>query len=214
MKIYYVIIACTFLLTNWLQAQTGTDSLKTIQFSGVVITEDQNQMVPLPYTNIAVEGTTRGTSTDQYGFFSLVAQEGESIIFSRIGYKDVRYIIPDTLDRTMYSVFQIMTEDTLLLPETVIYPWPSKEHFEIEFLAIDVHDELEKAARENLAPSLIEAMRKEYPVDGTEASKVVIASQAADFKYSGQFKPQNYLNPFAWKKFIDAWRRGDFKRKK
>lgn len=206
-----LILTC-FIPKTW--AQGKIDSTKTIQFSGVVITDEEGEMIPLPYTNIGIEGTSRGTSSDRYGFFSIAARIGETVRFSRIGFKDVDFTIPDTLNGTLYSVFQIMTEDTLLLPETVIYPWPSKEHFEIEFLAMEIDNDLQKIAEDNLSKQIRQELVREMPLDGRESTKYTITNQAAAFKYDGQYKPQNIFSPLAWKKFFDAWKRGDFKNKK
>jgi hypothetical protein len=41
---------------------------------------------------------------------------------------------------------QPMSEDNILLPEAVIFPWPSKEHFKQEFLEIDITNELRENA--------------------------------------------------------------------
>lgn len=196
-------------------AQSKIDSNEVIQFSGIVVSADENgDILPLPYTNVAIKGTSRGESADQNGFFSFAARMGEVVSFSRIGYKDVQYTIPDTLNSTLYSIVQIMSEDTFLLPETVIFPWPSRKHFEIEFLALDVSDVQRDAAKENVSPEILAELRKNTRIDGTEASRIVIAQQAADFKYEGQFKPQRIFDAFAWKRFIEAWKNGDFKNKK
>ena len=56
-------------------------------------------------------------------------------------------------------------------------------------------------------------IRYSVPVDGRETTSLVIKQQATDYVYTGQMKPQNIFNPLAWKKFIDAWRRGDYKKK-
>lgn len=212
-----LLLTCALILALIVQkstAQRKVDSTKTIQFSGVVITDEEGEMIPLPYTNIGVKGTSRGTSSDRYGFFSIAARVGETVSFSRIGFKDVDFTIPDTLNGTLYSVFQIMTEDTLLLPETVIYPWPSKEHFEIEFLAMEVDNDLQKIAEDNLSKQIRRELIREMPLDGRESTKYTITNQAAVFKYYGQYKPQNIFSPLAWKKFFDAWKRGDFRNKK
>ena len=67
---------------------------------------------------------------------------------------------------------------------------------------------MENLASEKLSESDIQS------ADGRkETSSIVIKQQAQDYVYTGQIKPQNIFNPVAWKKFIDAWRRGDFKRK-
>ena len=160
------------------------DSNQAIQFSGIVVTADEyGDIIPLPYTNVAVSGTSRGASSDSKGFFSFAALQGETVTFSRLGFKTVKYTIPDTLQSTLYSIVQIMSEDTLLLPETVIFPWPSRKHFEIEFLALDVSDVQREAAKENLAPEILADLRENMRVDGTEAGKIVLSQQAAEFKY-------------------------------
>jgi len=182
-------------------------------FSGVVVTEENGEIIFLPYTNVAVEGSSRGTITETDGFFSIVVVKGETIVFSRIGYEDAKMIIPDTLSADYYSVVQPLTQDTILLPEAVIYPWPSREHFKVEFLAMDVTDELREQAEENLDAQTLVELRKNLPADGREASSFVLRETADKAYYYGQLKPQNILNPLAWKKFIDAWKRGDYKKK-
>lgn len=210
---------CLFLLTigfsHKAYAQMPMDSNIVIQFSGIVVTADEyDNIIPLPYTNVAIKGSTRGASSDQKGFFSFAALQGEVVTFSRLGYKTVDYTIPDTLQSNLYSIVQIMSEDTLLLPETVIFPWPSRKHFEIEFLALDVSDVQREAAKENMSPELLAELRQNMSVDGTEVGRMVIAQQAADFRYEGQFKPQRIFDPLAWKQFIEAWKNGDFKNRK
>jgi len=184
-----------------------------IQFSGVVVTEDEGEIVFLPYTNVAVEGTSRGTVTESDGFFSVVVVKGEKIVFSRIGYENAELTIPDTLSSNYYSIVQPLTQDTILLPEAVIMPWPSRKHFKQEFLAMDVTDELEQRARENLDAVTLMELRESLPIDGGEATSTVLRENAKRSYYYGQLKPQNILNPLAWKKFIDAWKKGDFKKK-
>lgn len=210
---------CFFLLTvgfaNRAYAQMPIDSNIVIQFSGIVVTADEdNRIIPLPYTNVAIKGSTRGASSDLNGFFSFAALQGEVVTFSRLGYKTVEYTIPDTLHSNLYSIVQIMSEDTLLLPETVIFPWPSRKHFEIEFLTLDVSDVQREAAKENMSPEFLAELRQNMQVDGTEVGRMVIAQQAADFRYEGQFKPQRIFDPLAWKQFIEAWKNGDFKNDK
>lgn len=195
------------------QAQVEEQN-NVIQFSGLVVTENaEGDAVPLPYTNIGIMGTSRGTSADSEGYFSIVAQKGETVKFTRIGFKDVEYTIPDTLTQTLYYYIQIMSEDDYLLDAAVIFPWPDREYFKYEFLAIDISDELREKAEENLASDVLEELRYTIPADGTEATSVVLRENAQNFQYVGQTKPQNIFNPLAWKKFIDAWKRGDFKKK-
>ncbi|MBK8517269.1 MAG: carboxypeptidase-like regulatory domain-containing protein [Saprospiraceae bacterium] len=210
----FPLIALGLILSFSLSAQQKTEPLKVIEFSGMVFYEDEKgEPRPLPYTNVAVMGTSRGAAADFDGFFSFVALPGETIVFSRIGYKTAEIKIPDTLQSAKYKWIQIMTEDNILLPEAVIFPWPSKDHFKQEFLEIDINNELRENAMANLAEEKMKEIRYSIPADGRETSSLVLKQQAADYIYTGQTKPQNIFNPLAWKKFIDAWRRGDYKKK-
>lgn len=198
-----------------LQGQKKSFEGQPIQFSGKVVGPDEHgNVMPLPYTTIAIKGTSRGSVSDYEGFFSLVALKGETVIFSRIGFKDVEYTLPDTLSSSYYTWIQIMSEDNVWLDEVVIYPWPSREHFKHEFLAIDISNELREQAQANIANEVMTKMRHTVSVDGKEASSVYMRQQAEEYKYIGQYKPQKIFDIMAWKRFIEAWKRGDFKKKK
>ncbi len=205
-----------FMFNQWGKAQSSeADSVKFIQFSGKVVTEDEyGQIVPLPYTNVAIKGTSRGTVSEFDGFFSFVATSADTIVFSRIGYENVYYSVPDSLNSSLYYWIQIMSQDNILLPEAVIRPYPSREHFKIEFLALDITDELEQQYSEYLAAEVLEELRYVLPADGRETYGLYRKQEVEKFRYVGQAKPQNIFNPLAWRDFIQAWKRGDFKNKK
>ena len=194
--------------------QSADDSLKLVQFSGVVVTEDAGRLVPMPFVTVAVEGTTRGTYSDDKGFFSLVVEERETVVFTAIGFETVYFEVPDTLTDTRYTVVQYLTQDTINLPVTVVYPWPSREHFKLEFLEMNVDSEMAALADANVAEEALSKMRSRVIADGNETADYYLRQQAQSYYSVGQLKPQNIFNPFAWKQFIDAWKRGDFKRKK
>lgn len=209
------LISCLLLLASVSLYSQQQDSIKVVQFSGVVVTEDEfGEMVPLPYTAIAIKGTSRGTHTEIDGFFSLVARAQDTLVFSRLGFSDVEQIVPDTLESAFYSWYQVMSEDDILLPEAVIYPWPSRDHYKIEFLALDVSNEMRKRAEENLAEDILERMQSAVPADGENAFEIERQKIQTEYNYAGQYKPQKIFDVVAWSKFIKAWKNGDFKRKK
>lgn len=212
-KHFCILLFLLFSISLFSQNKDGKP--RVIQFSGVVVTVDEfGEMVPLPYTTIAVQGTQRGTYAEIDGFFSIVAEEGDTIVFSRVGFETVKHAVPDTLVNNFYSWYQVMSRDNVLLPEAVIYPWPSKDHYKIEFLAMDVSNELRQRAKENLAKEVLDRMQSAVPADGAEAYSLTTLRQIEEFKYSGQYKPQNIFNIASWAQFVKAWKRGDFKRKK
>ena len=193
--------------------QQNTDKDKLVQFSGMVLDGTDDQLYPVPYTNILVKEKGRGTYSDLRGFFSIVVEKGDVISFSAVGYKTVEYKIPLDLEDDRYSIVQLMTQDTINLPETVVFPWPSREHFKLEFLAMDVTPELQERAARNLAQETLERMRNDVATDGNENADYYLRQQANKNYYVGQLPPMNIFNPISWKKFFDAWKRGDFKKK-
>ncbi len=196
-----------------LAQQAEQDSL--VQLSGLVLDGTTKELLPIPYTNVYVqEETKRGDYTDFKGYFTLVAKKGETVVFSTIGYKTVEFVVPDTLQDNRYSIVQLMTADTFNLPETVVFPWPSREHFKIEFLAMDVTQELQQRAAENVAEDVLARGRKTVMRDGNENADYYLRQQASNYYHYGQVPPMNIFNPISWGKFVKAWKNGDFKKKK
>ncbi len=194
-------------------AQQYADTM-LVQFSGVILDGSDQHLYPVPYTNIFIKEKNRGTYSDYQGFFSIVAKRGDLVEFSAIGYKTVEFTIPDTVVDHRYSIVQLMTKDTINLPETVIFPWPSREHFKLEFLAMDVSSQMQERAMMNLAKENLEKMRYEVASDGNEHADYYLRQQARRNYYIGQVPPMNIFNPLAWAKFFKAWKEGKFKRKK
>lgn len=187
--------------------------LDVVQFSGVVTFEDGDDIFPLPGATVGVKGTARGTVTEIDGFFSIVVLKGETLEFRFLGLETATITVPDSA-KTYYSVVINLEKDATQLPTVEILPIPSREFFKQEFLAMEIENPFLERARENLEAGLMAEIRENLPVDGTEVARTELRTHAASYYSYGQFKPQNVLNPFAWKKFIEAWKRGDYKRKK
>lgn len=208
----YIVLILSFITTVAQAQRTNGDDL--VQFSGMVLDGSTSELFPVPYTNILVKNKGRGTYSDFQGFFSIVVEKGDTIVFSAVGYSTVEFEIPTDLEDNRYSLVQLMTQDAINLPETVVFPWPSREHFKLEFLAMDVTPELQERATRNLANETLERMRNEVKKDGRENANYYLRQQSRDYYHIGQQPPMNIFNPVAWKKFFDAWKQGDFKRKK
>ncbi len=182
-----------------------------VQFSGAVVTGDS--LKPIPFTHIIDRNTGFGTISDYYGYFSFVARKGDTIDFSAIGFKKGQFIIPDTIHGSRYTMFQVMTSDTIYLTETVIYPWPTKEQFKEAFLNLEIPDDDMEIARKNLARYELYVRAQAMPMDGSMNYRHYIDQQVSKLYYAGQTQPITLLNPFAWAQFIQAWKDGKFKRK-
>jgi len=189
-------------------AQDQKDSV--VQLYGVVMSADS--LRGLDATSVIVEGTGRGTITNDQGVFSIAVLKGNTIRFSSIGYKDKSITVPDTLKGNQYSVIQLMVNDTAYLPATILRPRPTRAQFERDFVNTDVPADALEIARKNNDEATRKALLMSLPQDGGEAVNAQFRQQAARAYYSGQVPPQNIFNPVAWAEFIQAWKRGDFKR--
>jgi hypothetical protein len=161
-----------------------------------------------------VKNTWRGTIADYYGYFSFVAFRSDTIIFSAVGFKKGVYSIPDTIASNRYSMIQVMSSDTIMLTQTIIYPWPSREKFKEAFLNFDVPDDDYERAKKNLDNEQLREISEKYPMDGSMNFRNSMQLYQEKLYYNGQTQPITILNPFAWAEFIKAWKEGKFKQKK
>lgn len=210
---YFLVVALCAISALWSSnviAQEQKDVL--IQFSGVLLTADSLESVP--FANIIIKNSHRGTISDYFGYFSFVAEPQDTIVFSYVGFKDSEFVIPDTLKSKNYSLIQMMSADTFLLQEAVIYPWPTKEQFRQAFLDLRLPEDDKQIAMRNLERADMRDRMEMMGMDGSENFKFAMQQNSARLYYAGQLPPNNLLNPLAWARFIKAWKNGDFKRKK
>ena len=182
-----------------------------VQLYGVVMTADSLQGIPS--CSVIVDGKGRGTITSYDGVFSIAVLKGDKITFSSIGYKNRSIEIPKNLNGNQYSVIQLLVSDTAYLPATILKPRPTREQFERDFVNMKVGDDLYETARKNTEEAQRRILLNSLPADGREAVNYQLRQQATKAYYSGQIPPMNILNPAAWADFIQAWKRGDFKKK-
>ncbi len=207
----YFLFAVTIFFS--LQSFSQNQNIKidtVVQLYGVVMSADS--LRGLEATSVIVEGTGRGTITNDQGVFSIAVLKGNTIRFSSIGFKDKIVTIPANLKGNQYSVIQLMVNDTAYLPATILRSKPSRAQFERDFVNTDVPADALEIARKNNDAATLKALMMLLPADGREAVNAQFRQQVAKTYYTGQIPPQNIFNPAAWAEFIQAWKRGDFKR--
>ncbi len=199
------------LISGHSSAQVISDTT-LVQFSGIVVTADS--IKPIPFVNILIKDSWRGTITDLYGFFSFVAHPKDVVVFNALGYKTAFYTIPDTLTINRYSLIQVLRPDTLLMNETVIYPWPTYEQFKQAFADLNIPDDDLERAKKNIIEIEKRVLFDDVAMGSSMNYRNYIDNRISQNYYRGQMQPNNLLNPFAWAQFIKAWREGKFKIKK
>ena len=191
------------------QFESFKDSI--VQLYGVVMTADS--LRGLPGVTVKLRNQNRGTFTNEQGVFSIVVLKGDIIDFTYVGFKPKEVVIPANIQGNSFSIIQLMVVDTVYLPATIIKARPRREQFEREFLAADVPADKIEVARQNTRTAQSRILQQSLPRDGNENSRSVLNKHAQTQYYNGQFRPQNIFNPVAWNEFIQAWKRGDFKKK-
>ncbi len=198
----------TFSLTAFGQSDKGR---RLVQFSGVVVTGDS--LEPVPFTSIITKGSYRGTISDVYGYFSFVAQAGDTLEFAAVGFKRGNYMIPDSLKENKYSMIHVLFPDTVMLRPLDVYPWPSREQFREAFLALDVSDdEYQRVLKHLNSAEAIQRMENLPPDPGLAAHYQASLDNTRIYN-QGMAPSINLFNPIAWAQFVQAWKAGSFKKK-
>ena len=204
---------CAFTLWMGLAASSQTDSLsaQVVQVSGLVVTGDS--LSPLPYCTVFRSRDRRGTMTDARGFFSLPALTGDTLEFSSVGYVSQQAVIPEGGELARVNLVQPMGRDTVAMKDVFVYPWPSRERFRQDFLALGLPNQgLDPAWDSPMDPMDVYDRLSEVGRDGQSTSSEVLAAQAQQAGYAGQAPPVNLLNPVAWAQFLQALKSGVLRR--
>ena len=210
-KIVQYLILLLFFTPAITKAQFENVRDSVVQLYGVVMTADS--LVGIPAVSVVIKGQNRGTITNNQGVFSIVVLKGDVVEFTHVSYKPKVVTIPKTLEGNQYSVVQLMIADTVYLPATIIRPRPTAAQFARDFANTKVADDDYEIARKNTDVAKRRALAQSLPRDGREASNIQLRNVASKAYYAGQNPPQNIFNPAAWVEFIEAWKRGDFKKK-
>jgi hypothetical protein len=210
-KISAVIVLLTFFSITKANAQFETVRDSVVQLYGVVMTADS--LIGIPAVSVTVRGQNRGTMTNNSGVFSIVVLKGDVVEFSHVSYKPKVVTIPRNLETNQYSIVQLLVEDTVYLPATIIKPRPTRQQFERDFVKTKVPDDDIEIARQNNDAAKRRVLMRTTPADGAEATAMQFRDISKRAYYAGQMAPQNIFSPAAWAEFIQAWKRGDFKNK-
>lgn len=150
---------------------------------------------PVPYVTVQVNHSRQGTQTSSEGFYSIPATENDTLYFYHIGFKRGRLIMKEYLSEysdknTPYIyVVNYLTEDSLTLPVVTIFPYDTPSELRTALLNMEnTETQMERSARENMDPKVIEAIMATLDVDGQERLGVSQQKYYTDFT-------NRYLSP-------------------
>jgi len=212
MRKRFVLIFLMLLLGKSASAQSDGRKNPFVLFTGLVLTSDSLQ--PIPF--VAVRSSRRGLIgySDENGYFDVIVKRGDTIEFQQMEKVSTSHVVPDTLKASRYNVVKLMTQDTIHLAAIFIRALPPKSLFYHEFVTKDIPDDALERARKNLENEALKEELRLRPADAHASQQLLAQTRANQLYYYKQAPPQNYLSPVAWMQFFEAWKRGDFKKKK
>ncbi|MEQ9306869.1 MAG: carboxypeptidase-like regulatory domain-containing protein [Marinoscillum sp.] len=203
---YLIII----LLSIWSLLVFGQDTTtsaegtkKIIQFTGVIFTPDSSSVIPGVHVYVPVAG--RGTTTNPYGFFSLPVKAGDSVIFSAVGFKRKFFIVPEPKKSSSLKLIFTLEEDVTFLSEVEVFPYPTEEMFKAAVLALDdpnqrYYDNMNAWMNSGYMSSAYANL----PANPGDNYRYFLQQQAQAQRNNYAAPANNYLNPFAWARFIKS----------
>ena len=209
-RLHFMKYLITLLSLIFVSGFSKAQDRKLVQFSGVIYNLDSNVVVP--YVTVTNK-TDRNKifSANYQGYFSFVAHEGDTIIFSAVGYRREALVIPKNIPEQKYTVIVKMKAEVINLPTAHVLPWASIDEFNRDFMALKVPDDDLEIAKKNVERTSIIAMARSLPRDAAELNNLNfqnnhIALSNKNFNLKGA---NPLLNPFAWGAFIKQILDGD-----
>lgn len=192
MKNFIILILLAFGLQTY-----GQQNKPLVQFSGVIYDKDSNSVVPyVTIRNLSDDGKT--FSANYKGYFSFVVHEGDSLVFSSVGYKKLKLAIPRKLEEKKFTALIKIKADNIELPTVTIFPWASVDEFKKDFLTLKFADDDLEIAMKNLSQESIRSLSASLPRDGGEYNSSSFQYNHNQLNNSHMVQTNPLLNPFAW----------------
>jgi hypothetical protein len=181
-----------------------------IQYTGRVFNE---YVQPLSFAHIIITNRGVGTISDKEGKFSFVVMPNDTIVFSSLGYKSARVIIPDTLNTKFYTRDVLIQADTIMIAELEIYPWKDYEEFKEAFVNLELPEDDMVRAQRNIALIKQQLDITTEPLPSANYRYMMDQNTWKSFN-RGTYPTYQIFNVVAWTKFFEALKNGDFKNDK
>ena len=205
-------VLITLLFITGLLGVSHAQEKGLVQFSGVIYNVDTNAVVP--YVSITNRSNNQVYYANYKGYFSFVARERDTLVFSSVGYRREALIIPADLPDKKYTVLVKMKMEAINLPIVRVFPWASMDEFNRQFLTMKVADDDLEIAKKNLARDNLLAMTMSLPRDGKEIQSMNFHNNHINLTNANmnQRGANPLLDPIKWGAFIQQILQGDRRR--
>jgi len=209
---YLLLLTIVLISSSAINKVFAQGQKRIVQLSGIIVGDNDSNGAP--GVHIYVPKAGRGTTTNYQGYFSMPVLANDSIVISAVGYQKQSYIVPDDpkLGDNITLLIELVT-DVTYLDEVQIVPFPTEELFKEAILALNLPIDTDQYNSDQLSGELLAYMASVTPMDGNQNHWNFI-NQQIYYQQNKYLVPTNpFLNPFNWANFIQAIKRGDFKRK-
>jgi hypothetical protein len=204
----FLLLLLQVMVGNAIQSK---DSVPTyLQFTGIIVSADS--IIPIPFVHIRVKNKPYGDFSDISGKFSFVAEKGDTVVFTHVQYKNTFYIVPDTLNDFKYHIIMALSPDTIYLDGAIVTAVPNRNTFDHFFISSEIPLDKLEIAKKNLEREGFKEQANKMGMDDKENYNAFINYQNKMQYQRGMAPTMTLMNPFAWAKFFEAWKRGDFKK--
>ena len=204
----YCLTIILLLFVTSIFAQNVQKSNKLVQFSGIITDTDSNSVVPyVTITNVSNKG--QKYAANYQGYFSIIVNPGDSLIFSAVGFNTKALVLPSEINQSSYTEMIKMKPETVYLKAVRIYPWATIEEFNKDFLSMKVADDDMAIAKRNLSQKSIQGMILSLPRNSAEITNSNYRYNFDRIMNVNMRQTNPLLNPFAWGKLMQQIFDGD-----
>lgn len=179
-----------------------------VQFSGIVYNADSAKVI-VPYVTVTNKSFHNQVFVTNYnGYFSFVAHEQDTLVFSSIGFASAQIIIPADMPNKSYTVQVKIKPQAINLPAFRVFPWATTDEFKKDFLTMKIADDDLEIARKNIEHISVATMENTLPRDAQEIQSSWAQNEHYNIVNSHSIT-NPLLNPIAWGTLINQIAAGD-----
>lgn len=205
MKYSLTVILLFFIATVFAQNKSNSE---LVQFSGIITDADSNSVVPyVTITNLS--NNSKKYAANYQGYFSFIANPGDTLVFSAVGFTSKRLILPTVVVDHKYTAMVKLKSEVVYLQTVRVNPWATIEEFNKDFLSLKIADDDMALAKKNLSRQSISGMSLTLPRDGQEISNSNYRYNFDRMMNVNMRQTNPLLNPFAWGKLMQEIFAGD-----
>ena len=154
---------------------------------------------PIPAT-VQIEHSPVWTTANSLGFYSMVVQEGQTLVFSHLGMQNEYIQLPDSIANATLSISIVMHPLEETLEEILVQPKLNRDNLSAEFLAMPPSpaQQLQQIAEENLPEATLAEMGKYLEYNATDNVQLFLDQRAVEWSQKGQLPLMNIWSPTVW----------------